>query len=99
MDASAGHEPIVNRTAILPNAAGLHARPVVKLIQLAKSFSSRVEIALDAAGPWINAKSPVAAMRARAGKGAVVHVRAEGPDADHAVAAVVALIDDGFGED
>ena len=67
--------------AELVNAVGLHARPSVKLTQLAKTFDCRVEIALSADGPWVDAKSPVKVMRVKAPRGAVLHVRASGPGA------------------
>ena len=64
--------------AELVNAVGLHARPSVKLTQLAKTFACRVEIALSADGPWVDAKSPVKVMRVKAPRGAVLHVRTSG---------------------
>jgi phosphocarrier protein len=91
------NEPVM-AAALLTNAVGLHARPSVKLTQLAKSFVSSVDIALDAAGPWIDAKSPVKVMRVKAIKGATLHVRADGPDAAAAVSAVIALIERRFDE-
>jgi phosphocarrier protein HPr len=91
------NEPVM-AAALLTNAVGLHARPSVKLTQLAKSFVSSVDIALDAAGPWIDAKSPVKVMRVKASKGTTLHVRADGPDAAAAVSAVIALIERRFDE-
>ena len=85
-------------TALLTNAVGLHARPSVKLTQLAKSFAGRVEFALAPEGPWIDAKSPVKVMRVRAAKGTTLHVRTEGPDADAALDAVIGLIRRQFDE-
>lgn len=82
----------VTASALLTNAVGLHARPSVKLTQLAKSFAATVEIALDAAGPWIDAKSPVKVMRVKAPKGATLHVRATGEDAAAAAAAIADLV-------
>ena len=84
--------------ADLVNEVGLHARPSVKLTRVAKRFKCRVEIALDAAGPWVDAKSPVKVMRVKAPRGAMVHVRTAGPDAESALAAILGLIHDGFGE-
>jgi phosphocarrier protein len=89
----------VSGAAVLPNAAGLHARPAVKLTQRAKEFASRVEFALGPDGPWIDAKSPVKVMRAKAAKGATLHFRATGADADAALAAMLALAGSGFGEE
>ncbi|MBS7537814.1 HPr family phosphocarrier protein [Ancylobacter lacus] len=86
-------------SALLTNAVGLHARPSVKLTQLAKSFAAAIEVGLGAEGPWVDAKSPVKIMRVKAGKGTVLHFRAEGPDAAAAVAALVALVERRFDEE
>jgi phosphocarrier protein HPr len=88
----------VTDRAELTNAVGLHARPSVKLTQLAKTFDCRVEIALSADGPWVDAKSPVKVMRVKAPRGAILHVRAFGEGAQNAASALLALIRDGFGE-
>ena len=85
--------------AALVNTVGLHARPSVRLTQLAKTFPCRVEIALATEGPWVDAKSPVKVMRVKAPKGAVMHVRSSGAGAEVAIEAVLALIRDGFGEE
>ena len=82
----------VMTSVILRNATGLHARPAVKLTQLAKTFSGAVEIAVSPDGPWIDAKSPVKVMRVRVPRDAVLHVRASGVDAAAAAEAVVALV-------
>jgi len=85
--------------ALLTNTVGLHARPSVKLTQLAKSFQSSIQLALSEAGPWIDAKSPVKVMRARAPKGSVLYFAISGPDEDAALAAILTLIEDRFGEE
>lgn len=83
----------------LVNLLGLHARPCVKLTQLAKRHSANIEMALAAEGPWIDAKSPVKVMRAKAAKGAHLHFRAEGEDAEAALAAIAELIAGKFDEE
>ena len=84
--------------AELINAVGLHARPSVKLTQLAKTFDCRIEIALSADGPWVDAKSPVKVMRVKAPRGAVLHVRTSGKGARAAADALMVLVRGGFGE-
>jgi phosphocarrier protein HPr len=84
--------------AELVNAVGLHARPSVKLTQLAKTFVCQVEISLAAEGPWVDAKSPVKVMRVKAPRGATLHVRTSGAGGGAAAAAILALIRAGFGE-
>jgi phosphocarrier protein HPr len=86
-------------SALLTNEVGLHARPAVKLTQLAKSFAATVELALEPDGPWVDAKSPVRIMRVKASKGTLLHFRASGSDADAAVGALVDLVARGFDED
>jgi phosphocarrier protein HPr len=90
--------PGVTTSALLTNAIGLHARPSIKLTQLAKTFAGSVEIALSPDGPWVDAKSPVKVMRVRVPQGALLHVRTEGADAEAAADAVVALIRGQFHE-
>jgi len=85
-------------SAVLVNPVGLHARPSVKLTQCAKSFAAKIEIALAPDGPWTDAKSPVKVMRVKAPQGAMLYFRVAGPDGDAALAAVLALVHDGFGE-
>lgn len=93
----AATEQATDRAALV-NAVGLHARPSVKLTQLAKTFDCRVEIALSADGPWVDAKSPVRVMRVKAPRGAVLHVRTSGAGARAAVKAIMILVRSGFGE-
>jgi phosphocarrier protein HPr len=85
-------------SAVLVNAVGLHARPSVKLTQCAKRFAAKIEFALAPDGPWTDAKSPVKVMRVKAPQGATLHFRVAGPDGKAALAAVLALVHDGFGE-
>jgi phosphocarrier protein len=83
-------------SALLTNEIGLHARPSVKLTQLAKRFAATIEFALEASGPWVDAKSPVKVMRYKAAMGATLFFRTRGPDAAEALAAVLALVQSGF---
>ena len=83
----------------LTNSIGLHARPSVKLTRLAKTFAADIEVAATADGPWVDAKSIVKVMAVKAAKGAVLHFRAKGPDADAALAALRELVALGFNED
>jgi len=82
----------------LTNPIGLHARPSVKLTKLAKTFAADIEVAPTADGPWVDAKSIVKVMAVKAAKGAVLHFRAKGQDADAALAALRELVALGFHE-
>lgn len=86
-------------SAILTNDAGMHARPSVKLTQLAKSFPATIEVAADRAGPWVDAKSPVKLMRFRAPQGTRLWLRTSGDGAQQALEQLLALVADNFGEE
>jgi len=78
------------------NSLGLHARASAKLTQLAAKY--QCEVAMVRNGRRVNAKSIMGVMMLAAGKGAKVTVETDGPDENEALAALVALIDDYFGE-
>ena len=86
----------ITGSALLTNDVGLHARPSVKLTQLAKRFGANIEFSLDTAGQWVDAKSPVKVMRFKAARGATLHFRASGADAAEALTAILALVERGF---
>ncbi len=89
---------LVEARALITHDVGLHARPSVKLTKLAKGFAARIDLALQEAGPWIDAKSIVKVMATKAPKGSTLYLRAEGDDASDAIEALVALIQRDFGE-
>jgi phosphocarrier protein len=92
--------PTAETTSIpIKDPLGLHARPAVKLTKLAKTFQSRIEVARDAGGPWIDAKSVAKVMAAKAPRDTVLHIRAEGDDAAAAVAAIAGLVARNFEEE
>ena len=85
-------------SALLTNKIGLHARPSVKLTQLAKQFAADLEVATNDKGPWFDAKSPVKMMRLKASRGETLHFRAQGEDAHLAVTQLIDLVNRKFGE-
>lgn len=80
----------------ITNKLGLHARASAKLTQIASRHGC--EVWLERNGRRINAKSIMGVMMLAAAKGSVVVIETEGADADAAMAALVALIEDKFGE-
>ena len=78
------------------NKLGLHARASAKLTQTAGKFAA--EIWLSRNGRRVNAKSIMGVMMLAAGKGSRIEVETTGADADAAMAAIVGLIGDRFGE-
>ena len=85
-------------SVLMTHPVGLHARPSVKLTKLAKTFASRIHLAVAEEGPWIDAKSIVKVMAAKAPKDTILHFRAEGEDAEESVDALVALVARDFDE-
>lgn len=78
------------------NKLGLHARASAKLTQTAAAFQSAVFI--SKAGKRVNAKSIMGVMMLAAGKGSKVEIETDGADEQDALKAVLALINDKFGE-
>ena len=78
------------------NKLGLHARASAKLSQLAAQFPC--EILLSRNGRQINAKSIMGVMMLAAGIGSSVTLETVGQQADEAMQALTALINNRFGE-
>jgi phosphocarrier protein HPr len=84
------------REVEIVNKLGLHARASAKLTQTASRFAADVWMSRN--GRRVNAKSIMGVMMLAAGKGSRVAIETDGADADQALAAVVTLIEDKFGE-
>ena len=78
------------------NKLGLHARASAKLTQLAGKF--KCEVWMSKGTRRINAKSIMGVMMLAAGKGSTVSIETDGADVAEAMAALLALIADYFGE-
>jgi phosphocarrier protein HPr len=80
----------------ISNKLGLHARASAKLTKLAGSFQSDVFMSRNTRR--VNAKSIMGVMMLAAGVGSEVEIEVAGPDEQAALNALVALINDKFGE-
>ena len=80
----------------ISNKLGLHARASAKLTKLAGSFPC--EVWISRGERRVNAKSIMGVMMLAAGIGTVVQLDTEGDQAQQAMDALVALINDKFGE-
>ena len=87
---------MVKVNATISNKLGLHARASAKLTKLAGSFPCDIFIAKGERR--VNAKSIMGVMMLAAGIGSAVEIDAEGERAQEALDALVALINDKFGE-
>ena len=81
----------------LVNKLGMHARAASKLVNLTKTFASRIELA-NPAGETADAKRIMAVMMLEAVCGTTLQLTCEGEDEEEAFAAVCALVADRFGE-
>ena len=78
------------------NKLGLHARASAKLTKLAGTFQSDVFMTRNERR--VNAKSIMGVMMLAAGIGSLVELEVDGDDENTAAEAIIALIDDKFGE-
>lgn len=79
------------------NKLGLHARAASKLVNLSKTFASRVELAKPG-GETADAKRIMAVMMLEAVCGTTLELTCNGEDEAEAFAAITALVADRFGE-
>lgn len=87
---------MASREIEVVNKLGLHARPAGKIVEVASSFGSTVELSL--AGKSVNAKSIMGVMLLAASCGTKLQAVAEGEDAEAALDALQALFASRFGE-
>lgn len=85
-----------SREVRIINKLGLHARAASRFVMLASTFESRIHLRKDSRE--INGKSIMGIMMLAAGRGTSLQLSAEGPDAEMALEALEALINDRFGE-
>ncbi len=78
------------------NTLGLHARAAAKLTQLATQYPCEVWMSRN--GKRINAKSIMGVMMLAAANGSTIAIETDGEREQEAMAALVALINDYFGE-
>ena len=89
--------PLIEREAVIVNREGMHARPAARIVRLASSFASDIELSKD--GLDVNGKSIMGVMMLAAECGSSIIIRASGPDAEQAVQALADLVASGFGEE
>ena len=71
---------------------GLHARPAGRFVSLAARFESTVLVAREDDDEWVSGRSVLSILSLAAGRGTVLRLRAEGPDAEAAIEALGALL-------
>jgi phosphocarrier protein HPr len=81
----------IEREFVVSNELGFHARPAGEFVRVASRFSSEVEVSRG--GEWVSGQSVLSLLSLAAGPGTRLRVRALGPDAAEAVAALGQLIE------
>jgi len=88
---------VIRRELAIRNRLGLHARAAARFVHTASRFRSRVTAGRD--GRVMDGKSILGILLLAASQGAAIEVTVEGADEDQAMAALVSLVEGGFGED
>src|SRR3954462_7534691 len=89
-----GDSVMPERTVKIVNKLGIHARPAAEIVKVASKYSSNITIVRD--DLEVNGKSIMGVMMLAAECGSTIDLKADGADADQALAALDALIADGF---
>jgi phosphocarrier protein len=85
------------RSVEVINERGMHARASAKFVKLAAGFDAEVSVSRD--GQTVDARSIMGLMMLAAGPGATIELKAEGPDAEAALDALCALVEQRFDEE
>lgn len=80
---------------VVQGELGLHARPAGRFVSLAGSFKSEISVAREDDDEWVSGRSVLSILSLAASQGTTLRLRAEGPDAEAAVAALGALLAEG----
>jgi phosphocarrier protein HPr len=88
------------RTLVIRNQLGLHARAAGRLVKLANGFESDILLARsDARHRTVDAKSIFGVLMLAAAQGTMIEIIVEGADENEAIEALCRLINEKFGED
>jgi phosphocarrier protein len=87
---------VVQRSVIVTNALGMHARAAARFVRLASSFTSQIKVTRQ--GRAIDGKSIMGLLLLAAARGAEISISADGPDEAAALEALAALVERGFDE-
>lgn len=88
------------RDALVTNREGLHARPVMRFVDIATTFRSDILVTnVTLAGETVNGKSAMEMMLLEATQGCTIRIEAHGTDAPEATDALARLVAEGFPAD
>ena len=87
---------MIVKTTVICNRLGLHARAASRLVQTAQEYAAEIRISKGEQNA--NGKSIMAIMMLQAGVGTELTLAVEGEDEIEAIEAIIALVEDKFGE-
>jgi phosphocarrier protein HPr len=88
---------VIQKTVLITNKRGLHARASAKFVTLASGLPAKVEVVKD--GSSVVGTSIMGLMMLGAAMGDSVTISASGDGAEQAVTALVELVENKFGEE
>jgi len=89
---------MVERTLLIRQRLGLHARAAAKLVRVASAFQSQVQLRRLDGDVTADAKSILSVLMLAAARGTELQAVADGVDEEAAMDAIAELFADGFGE-
>lgn len=89
---------MIERTVVVNNRLGLHARAAAQIVRTATQYKSVVRLERRDGGISADAKSILSVLMLSASRGTELRITAEGVDETDALSAVSVLFADGFGE-
>ncbi len=89
---------MVERTLLIRQRLGLHARAAAKLVRVASAFQSQVQLRRLDGDVTADAKSILSVLMLAAARGTELQASADGVDEEEAMDAIAELFADGFGE-
>jgi phosphocarrier protein HPr len=90
-------ETTLTKTMAIKNRLGLHARAAAQLVRTVSQFRAGVTVIKD--GQEVDGRSILGLLMLAAAQGSIIEVRAAGPDAAAALAAIEDLVARGFDEE
>jgi len=82
---------------VIPNKKGLHARASAQFVRCAGAFKANIRVSRE--GQTVGGTSIMGLMMLAAGQGHSILIDVDGEEARPAIDALVALVENGFGED
>ncbi len=83
---------IVEEQFVVESELGLHARPAGEFAAAAAKFAAEVSISRVGSDEWVSGRSVLSLLSLAASRGTALRVRAEGADAQAAVATLGGLL-------